>query len=645
MPKLSLVIPAKNEEKRIARTLSNYGSFFDSRSRIISVEIIVVVSDSDDKTSKIVDQYSKEFTFIKKIETNYSSGKGGAVSLGFKNAVGEFVGFVDADGAVSGQEILKMFEFIDETPWLDGVIGVRNLKQANISLKRRILMKSFNLYARLFFNLPYKDTQCGAKIFRKKAADLVASKLSNTGWAFDVNILLVAKYLSLRIMEYPVTWIEKEGSKFSVFTGLIKIPLEFLKLKALEVNYSLETSLDKVFPSSIDDFSEHKRILIFAWRDIKNQQWGGSEVYVHEIAKRLSKKHTVTLFTSKPKGLSSKDVIDGVRVIRKGGIFSVYLWAMLYYLIYLRKRTDFIIDVQNGIPFFTPFYSNKPKIMVLHHVHKGQWFIQFNPIVAAVGYLIESTLMPLAYKNIPVITVSPSSMKDLKKLGFVDRDIFIAYNSIHNIIYGVNYEKSRLPMAAYVGRVKAYKRLEIALDVFKHILKKIPEAKFVIGGDGDNLNKLKLKAKKLGIDESVEFLGFVSDRKKWEIMQKAWVFLMPSVKEGWGITIIEAAMSGTPCVGFDVPGVRDSIVNGKTGYLAESPRDYYKKTLDLLEDKDLRNNLSRNCEKWASIFSWDKSTEAFDKVIDSYNNRYKLLENKLYPWDLDLRSEAEKLLK
>ena len=645
MPKLSLVIPAKNEEKRIARTLSSYGSFFDSRSKNISVEIIVVVSDSDDRTSKIVDEYSNQFPFIKKIETNYSSGKGGAVSLGFKNAKGDFIGFVDADGAVSGPEIIKLFEFIEETPWLDGAVGVRDLTGTKVSLKRRIIMKSFNLYAKLFFNLPYKDTQCGAKIFRKSAAEQVASKLSNTGWAFDVNILLVAKYLNLRIMEHPVIWLEKEGSKFSLFTGLIQIPIEFIRLKTLEINHNLEIRFERIFPSSLEDLSEHKRILIFAWRDIKHPQWGGSEVYTHEIAKRLAKDHTVTIFTSRPGNLSPKDTLDGVHIIRKGGTFTVYLWGMLYYFIYLRNRTDLIIDVQNGIPFFTPFYANKPIIMILHHVHAGQWFVQFNTVAAVIGYFLESIIMPSVYRNIPVVTVSPSSMEDLKKLGFRDKNIFIAYNSIPRRTPDSDFDRSRIPLIAYVGRIKAYKQLDIALEAFSHVSKKHSEAKLVIGGTGDYLEKLKEKTVKMGLSDKVEFLGFISDRKKWEILQKAWVFVMPSKKEGWGITIIEAASCGTPCVGFDVPGVRDSIVNGKTGLLATSIKDYTNKVLELIENKENRSELGKNCIKWAKMFSWDVSTGIYSQVIEGYYSRNKLLEDKLYPWELDLRSDAETLLK
>ena len=129
-----------------------------------------------------------------------------------------------------------------------------------------------------------------------------------------------------------------------------------------------------------------------------------------------------------------------------------------------------------------------------------------------------------------------------------------------------------------------------------------------------------------------------------EILQKAWVFVMPSIKEGWGITIMEAASCGTPCVGFNVSGVKDSIVDGKTGYLALNPKDYLDKVLNLLEDRQLRNSLAKNCTKWSAVFSWDASADIYSQIIDGYSNRNRLMANKLYPWELDLRSEAEGLL-
>jgi len=247
--------------------------------------------------------------------------------------------------------------------------------------------------------------------------------------------------------------------------------------------------------------------------------------------------------------------------------------------------------------------------------------------------------MPLFYRKTPVVTVSPSSLNELKKLGFKDRQVYIAYNSIPARI-GPNYFESPDPLLIYIGRVKAYKRIEIALETLKVLSKEFPSIKMIIGGAGDYIDKLKVFTKKLDIENHVEFLGFISEKKKWEIMQKGWVFLMPSMKEGWGITIIEAASCGTPSVGFDVLGVRDSIRNGFTGFLADDEDDYLLKVKFLLNTPKARRNMAKNCEIWADMFSWTTSANVFSTLIDKGLSRNGLLSYKIYPWELDLRTEA-----
>ena len=243
MKKLSIVIPAKNEEKRIGKTLSNYGAFFDFRRSEVKTEIIVVVNNTKDSTSKCVADYSKKYPFIRLIETPYASGKGGAVALGFANAQGDYIGYFDADGAVSASEIFRLYEFIDETPWLDGVLGIRNFRF--VGFKRRLLAKLYKVLTKVFFGLPYRDTQCAAKIFRRKPALEIAKKLTNTGWTFDVNLLLVARYLNFNLIEQNVVWTEKEGSKLSLWEALVKVPLELLSLKIIDVAHTVENTFNR----------------------------------------------------------------------------------------------------------------------------------------------------------------------------------------------------------------------------------------------------------------------------------------------------------------------------------------------------------------------------------------------------------------
>ena len=222
---ISLVVPAYNEEKRIFTMLSQYCSYFPDYE-------IIVICDGTDNTPNIVKSMSESNTNIKLLHFKDRLGKGGAIREGFKIASGEIVGFVDADESVKPSEIASM---IDELSNVDGVIASRRLDESKIiikqPLKRRITSKSFNVLVRLMFNLSFEDTQCGAKVFKKEAIELILDNLVATGFEFDVDLLWKLKKNGCKIVEYPIEWSHSEGSTFSLksapnmLISLIKVRL------------------------------------------------------------------------------------------------------------------------------------------------------------------------------------------------------------------------------------------------------------------------------------------------------------------------------------------------------------------------------------------------------------------------------------
>lgn len=638
--KLSIVIPAKNEAKRIKNTLNWYCSFFSDRFKKEDIEIVVVINNTDDKTASHVRKYSKKYGFVRKIITPYASGKGGAVALGFEKAAGEHIGFTDADGAVPPSEFYKLYKFLEETPWLDGAVGKRN--PDFLSFKRKFLYNFYNFITNLFFNLPFKDVQCGAKVFRRESAKKLGSRVSNIDWAFDINLLLLAKYLNLRVKEYEVDWKERAGSHLTFFEGTFLLTLSVLKLKKVQVIFDIKRRWKRLLNIPQLSTSEgRKNILIYNWRDVKHPEMGGAEVYIHNIAKRLAKKDNVFFFTSQPQGLDDEDIIDNIRIIRRGGRFTVYLYGFLYYLIFFRRDMDVILDVENGVPFFTPLFSLKPKILVLHHVHGKQWFKELFFPVALIGFLIEKYLMPLVYFGVPVVTTSPSSIEEVVALGFNERRVFISYPYISRKLK-TKVEKSPYPLLLYLGRIKSYKRIELGIIALREVLKDYPRAKFFICGSGNYTDELKNLAKKFNMEKSVLFKGFVSEKQKWEYFKEAWIHLLPSIKEGWGMTIIEAGTCGTPTVGFDVGGVRDSVVDEKTGLLAVDIDDFIRKIVKLIENEELREELGENAEKWAEVFSWDRSAAVYSQLISFVAGNKELISKRIYPWELDIRSDTSR---
>ncbi len=353
-------------------------------------------------------------------------------------------------------------------------------------------------------------------------------------------------------------------------------------------------------------------ILIYNWRDIKNPEAGGAEVFTHENARRWVKKgHNVTWFTSSFHGCKKEEVVDGVNIIRDGGKYTVYLKAREYYKKYFKGKFDIIIDEINTVPFFTPeFVNNGEKIAVLvHQLAREFWFYETKfPINYAGRYFFEDRWLK-KYKDILTITVSDSTKNDLMALGF---------NNISVVPEGINFkpldsipEKEKKPTLIFVGRLKKAKCPDHAIESFKIIRKKLPNAKLWVAGDGYFRKELERIS-----GSGVEFFGAIPQEKKLLLMSRANAILVPGVREGWGLVVTEANAMGTPAIGYNVHGLRDSIREGKTGMLCDNnPEAMAQRAFELLQDNALRERLSRNALAWAWEFGWDRSADEFLKAV------------------------------
>ena len=213
----SLVIPAYNEEKRIRKVLETYTKSLEG----LNYEIIVVCNGCRDRTEDIVRDFVQKnhLKNLRVLVFKEKLGKGGAVIQGFKVAKGKFMGFVDADLSTSPQEFLKLVRILEKEK-LDGVIGSRKIKGAKILIPqpffRRFASKCFNIIVRALFGLPFKDTQCGAKVFNAEAIKSILTELKLKGFEFDVEILWRLKKRGFRVKEVPIVWKHEKGSSFSL---------------------------------------------------------------------------------------------------------------------------------------------------------------------------------------------------------------------------------------------------------------------------------------------------------------------------------------------------------------------------------------------------------------------------------------------
>jgi len=236
--KISIIIPAHNEEKRIENTLKQYSKFFQNlkKQKILDFEIVIIINNTTDNTEKIVRKFSKKYKYIKYL--NFKPvGKGFAITEGFKYLLkgkNDLISFVDADMSTSPKAFYDLFKNIDG---YDGIIASRWINGARVvnrTLIRKITSKGFNLVAKNLFFLPYKDIQCGAKIFKRKVIEKIVSELSITGWAFDVNLLYLCKKHKFNIKEHPIIWQDKKESKIKGLSKTsIQMLFEIIKLRFL----------------------------------------------------------------------------------------------------------------------------------------------------------------------------------------------------------------------------------------------------------------------------------------------------------------------------------------------------------------------------------------------------------------------------
>jgi glycosyltransferase involved in cell wall biosynthesis len=361
------------------------------------------------------------------------------------------------------------------------------------------------------------------------------------------------------------------------------------------------------------------RILLINWRDIKNPDAGGAEVHYHEIFKRIvAMGHEVTLLSYRYPGGSEEEVVDGIRVVRRGGKFLFNYRVPFACRRLLKKECyDIVVDDINKVPFYTPLYMSMPILALEHHLFAETIFLEVPFPVAAYIYLGE-LLIPAVYRRTRFTVVSESTRQDLAGRGIPYDNMTVIHNAVDHDVYRADFSrKSELPLIGYVGRIKRYKRIDLLVKAAKVAFERFPSAGMEIAGSGDYLTELKALAAELGIADRIVFRGFVSEQEKVDILQRSHVVVNTSSKEGWGVTVVEANACGTPVIASDVPGLRDAVAHGTSGYLVPygDVDAFADRICAVLASRRLREELSQGAVEWAAQFTWDESARATLAVI------------------------------
>ncbi len=360
-------------------------------------------------------------------------------------------------------------------------------------------------------------------------------------------------------------------------------------------------------------------ILALNWQDLKNPMSGGAEVHLEELLRRLViKGHTVTLFCSNFPGGAREEMVDGVRILRAGNRYNFNLIAPCHIRRLVRQeRFDLFLEDINKIPFYSPLYIDLPSIIIIPHLFSTAVFEEINFVLGSYIYLMERPLRRV-YRNRRFCVISESTMGDLVSRGIPDGNITVIHCGIDRSVYGNHrgYAKFDYPSVLYLGRIKKYKSVQHLIAAFALVRKQVPEARLAVVGTGDYLPALRHQAEELHLSDAVVFTDFVPSEVKVEYMCRSHLMVYPSLREGWGLTNIEANSCGTAVIAADSPGLRDSVRDGVSGLLYEYGNigQLAEHILSLLSDPARRQQLEQGGVRWAAQFDWDMAAERFLKL-------------------------------
>ena len=360
------------------------------------------------------------------------------------------------------------------------------------------------------------------------------------------------------------------------------------------------------------------RIALLNWRDTSHPEGGGSEVYLERMAQYLSAAgHAVTMVSAQPGGLPADDIVGGLRVVRRGSKLGVYREARRLLRSGELGPLDVVVDTQNAIPFLSPWATKTPVVVLVHHVHREQWPVIYDPVRARVGWWIESRLAPHVYRSCLYVAVSESTRRELIDLGVDARRISIVRNGIDPAPDQPLLSRDPQPRLLVLGRLVPHKRVEHVLQAASTLRHTHPGLSVAVVGEGWWHDDLRAVARRLRVDDIVEFTGHVDEERKFRELDRAWVLALPSLKEGWGIVVLEAAARGVPSVAYaEAGGVNESIVDGSTGLIVKGGVDDFTAALgNLLEDGERRRSMGREARQRTARFAWSESGREFEQIL------------------------------
>jgi glycosyltransferase involved in cell wall biosynthesis len=306
---------------------------------------------------------------------------------------------------------------------------------------------------------------------------------------------------------------------------------------------------------------------------------------------------------------------DGYHVTRKAGRYLMFPRAVLSAMAGRSGRWDGLVEIWNGMPFFSPLWARGPRVVFLHHVHGEMWRMALPPRWADLGEVTERRLAPPVYRRTAIVTLSESSRQDIiDTLGFRPSRVSVVPPGV-DAWFTPGGVRSGPPLVVAVGRLVPVKRFDDLIDVLVRLRERHGDLQAVIAGEGYELPKLRDQVAAADASGWLKLPGKLHDTELLDLYRSAWVIASASSHEGWGMTITEAAACGTPAVVTRIPGHADAVVHGVTGLLVDSPDQFVDALGTLVADRQLRERFGAAARGRAEALTWDATARGTLQVL------------------------------
>ena len=358
-----------------------------------------------------------------------------------------------------------------------------------------------------------------------------------------------------------------------------------------------------------------KKIRVLAWRDLEDPEAGGSELHADEVLRRWADAGLIVdARTSAVAGRTSRIRRHGYFVERAGGRYQVFPQAILRGFRHDRHNYDAVVEIWNGIPFFGPVWFRGPRLTLIHHVHGAMWKISVPGPLSRVGWLLEHRIAPFFYRRSSISTLSTSSAEEIRDiLGL--KNVAVVPVGISSF-FSPGGSRSETPLVVAVGRLAPVKRFDELIRTFAEVHAQVPSAKLVIAGEGYLRSDLEAAIAAVGGEEWISLPGRISDEELRDLYRSAWILTSNSLREGWGMTITEAAACGTPAVVLDIAGHRDAVLPDESGLLVPEDASLANALVAALSDPQELTRLQAGALRYAATFSWDEVALSLFRLLN-----------------------------